>query len=124
MFRIAQLALALALLAGPTYAADKLTFTCSGTSVLERQDGVIPVIGQSLVFDLDGKTVTGSLGTFSIYEITETSIKFQTSSSSGSRTAGHFDRSSGLATLEMSGSKNFDGVFKLTCKPAKPLADP
>ena len=61
MIRTVPLALAVALLTGPTQAAEKIALVCSGTATLENRVPH-PLIGQTLTVDLEHKTVSGFLG--------------------------------------------------------------
>jgi hypothetical protein len=66
---------ALALLTGVSYAADKITLTCSGTVWVKgfTKEGQAP--NPSFVIDLDEGIVTSSLGEFSIIELTPSRIR-------------------------------------------------
>ena len=61
MVRFTQFVLAIALLTGPAYAADKIALVCSGTATLEDRVPH-PLTGQTLTMDLEHKTVSGFLG--------------------------------------------------------------
>ena len=114
MVRLTQLVLAIALLTGPAYAADKIVLLCSGTQTLEDR---VPrrITGQTLTMDLQHKTVTGFLGDLAIIGVSQTYISLR-GRGEDSNLVGFIRRNSGGAILA---SPKRD--YELTCKPAKPL---
>ena len=114
MVRLTQLVLAIALLTGPAYAADKIVLLCSGTQTLEDR---VPrrITGQTLTMDLQHKTVTGFLGDLAIIGVSQTYISLR-GRGDDSDLVGFIRRNSGGAILA---SPKRD--YELTCKPAKPL---
>ena len=88
-------------LAGIACAANKIALSCTGTiASKETAFEQAPISPVSLLVDLDLGTVTGSLGTFTILKVSETSIAFRGAESSGvRRIVGGVDRVSGSAGL-------------------------
>ena len=118
MVRLARLALTLALLTGPAYAAD-LAFTCSGT--FKPSDEKVPprtISNDTLFIDLVGKTVWGVIGPYDIDEITDKLIKFSIGTrDQGAYSEGFFDRYSGEVQATVYGNPTVSGGYHLTCKP-------
>jgi|GEM_PF-5913506 hypothetical protein len=72
-------------LAGIARAANKIALSCTGTiASKETAFEQAPISPVSLLVDLDLGTVTGSLGTFTILKVSETSIAFRGLSLAGS----------------------------------------
>ena len=123
----AVLALSLTILpVGGGYAGGKITLTCWGTMRVERgdQSSSGTPIGASLAIDLDGGLVATTIGTtpltFTLTELTENVVVFGGESDRGAG-LGRIDRVSGITSLIIKNQGASDQVFKLTCKPAKPL---
>jgi hypothetical protein len=115
MVRLAQVVLAIALLSGPAYAADKVALVCSGTATLE--DGVPhPLTGQTLTVDLEHKTVSGFLGHLAVIGASPTYISLR-GLGEESDLMGFIRPYSGV-TLLASPKRSYD----LNCQPAKPHA--
>ena len=117
----AVLALSLTILpVGGGYAGGKITLTCWGT---DQSSSGTP-IGASLAIDLDGGLVATTIGTtpltFTLTELTENVVVFGGESDRGAG-LGRIDRVSGITSLIIKNQGASDQVFKLTCKPAKPL---
>jgi hypothetical protein len=113
----------LALFTGVSYAADKITLTCSGM----QWDGRVPikkeaVPPQSVIIDLDKGIVTMPLGDSDLSEITENYVMFAGVSDDRKRSwKGRIDRISGSGYVTMSFGSEFSSNTQLSCKPAKPL---
>lgn len=118
----------IAALNGTAYASEPIALTCSGT-IWAPEHKIIdePVSAQSLIIDLDGLTVRGSLGTFTITSISDSNISFQAPLQEKGRVTGTLtggvDRISGFANLAASrnGGKSYVLIYQLNCKPARPL---
>jgi hypothetical protein len=106
-----------ALLTGPAYAADKLGFVCSGKfSPLNSSQAAEILSYETLLIDLEGKTVSGFIGKFTIDEITDYQIKFSApTTQSGVSAKGTFDRYSGKVVVVTF------GTYELFCRPARLL---
>jgi hypothetical protein len=117
MVRTTQLTLLVALLTGPAHAADKLGFTCWGKfSPLNNSQAAEILSNETLLIDLEAKTVSGFIGPFTIDEITDYQVKFSAPpTQSGVSTKGTFDRYSGKVVVVTF------GIYDLTCRPARPL---
>jgi hypothetical protein len=123
MIRRAQLVLALALLTWPTYAADKIALTCSGTAFSQTNKmGDTPVPPTTIIIDLERRLVTGSLGQFSVNDkTTENEIGFNADSGDGTRWWGHVDRFTGQTTVTAWRNKQVVINYSLMCKRVTPL---
>jgi hypothetical protein len=110
------------LLTGPSYAADKITLTCSGM----QWDGRLPikketVPPQSVIIDLVKGIVMMPLGDSDLSEITEDYVMFAGVSDDRKRSwKGRIDRISGSGYVTTSFGSEFSSNT-LSCKPAKPL---
>ena len=110
-------------LSGVSYAADKITLTCSGL----LWDGRFPikketVPPQSVTIDPDKGIVTMPLGDSDLSEITENYVMFAGVSDDRKRSwRGRIDRISGSGYVTMSFGSEFSSNIQLSCKPAKPL---
>ena len=114
--------------AGVSYAADKITLSCSGTTTFypvlnKRPSGV-----GSILIDLDNGIVLTNPGNHSvpIIKITEESIMFGGPPDGGSGeggwlVSGSIDRISGVVSMSVSGNRGPMWGEDLVCKPAKPL---
>ena len=123
MVRLAQLALMIALLTWPAYAAD-LAFTCSGA--FKPVDEKVPsrtISNETLFIGLASKTVWGVIGPYDIDEISDKLVKFSVGTrDQGAYSEGFFDRYSGELEATVYGNLAvISGSYALTCKPAKPL---
>ncbi len=113
MIRTVPLALAVALLTGPTQAAEKIALVCSGTATLEDRVPH-PLIGQTLTVDLEHKTVSGFLGHLAVIGVSPTYISLR-GLGEESDLVGFIQPYSG-ETLLASPRRSYD----LNCQPAKP----
>ena len=128
MAKIGLIAFAIALLlTGASYAADKITLTCSGTikttDFIHGESGGSPV-STSIVVDLDQGTVATANDVYSITKVTENHIDFHGKSTTGGEAYGRIDRVSGTtgwSIRDSAGTKSLWTLFDLNCKPAKPL---
>ena len=111
--------------AGSAWAADKITLSCSGTLASKESNFEgMPVGDQSLVIDLDQGSVTGSLGDFTIFKVSETSIAFtaEPRDPKVQSIIGGVDRVSGFASLAARlDDTHLLYVYQLNCKLANPL---
>ena len=118
MVRLAQLALMIALLTWPAYAAD-LAFTCSGA--FKPVDEKVPsrtISNETLFINLASKTVWGVLGPYDIDEISANLVKFSIGTrDQGAYSEGFFDRYSGEVQATVYGNPTVSGGYHLTCKP-------
>ena len=121
MIRLAQLALTIALFAGPAYAAD-LAFTCSGLfKPSDEKDPPRTISNETLYIGLASKTVWGVIGPYDIDEISDKLVKFSIGTrDQGAYSEGFFDRYSGELEATVYGNLAASGSYALTCKPAKP----
>ena len=108
-----RLIVTLALLTGPALAADKLALVCSGTATLEDRVPH-PLTGQTLIMDLEHKTVTGFLGHLTVIGVSQTYISLR-GLGEDSDLVGFIRPPSG-ETLLASPRRSYD----LNCQPAKP----
>jgi hypothetical protein len=113
----------LALFAGVSYAADKITLTCSGMqwdkSFPIKKEIVPP---QSVIIDLDKGIVTMPLGESDLSEITENYMTFAGVSDDRKRSwKGRIDRISGAGYVTITFGSEISSNIQLSCKPAKPL---
>ena len=106
-------------LAALSYAADKITLDCSGTTTVVDQTE--PSVG-SIQIDMDNRIVLINPGEHSvpITKITEQSITFS-GNSSGFLVNGSVDRISGAMSMGVSGDTGLLWNYNLMCKPAKPI---
>jgi hypothetical protein len=109
---------------GLAYAANTITLNCTGTLWSKDTDFKDKPIPPTSLF-IDGKTVTGGFGDFSVTGVTNTHVMFQAPPrrEGESPTQGQLDRISGSASV-YSLYPNGGGMVwahELTCKPANPL---
>jgi hypothetical protein len=113
----AALALAFTLLAGASYAADKITLICSDAKGKDDY---------SLSIDLDRKLASFHMSDLPdandipVTRVTENYIWFQNKASSGVYSQGKLDRLTGSLHFFHRRLNNAKDYY-LTCKPAKPL---
>ena len=139
MARIIPLALSLALLTAPAYAANTLAFDCRG--MVEDARGTAYNYDARVLLDFDQGTVSGlsllevnpSVSPTSVLRITEVADTYVTFSGivrAGKHDlptfrrdwVGRFDRYTGVLTAVLSGSSGAAiWSYALTCKPLKPL---
>jgi hypothetical protein len=118
--------IASALVTGDSFAAGKITLTCTGTMTNMRipppghtfEKSAIP--DESFVVDLDNGIVVTRLGELAVTESTQSYVAFEGDSKLG-RAKGRIDRISGSAFVTV--LKNSQPLFvsEFVCKPAKPL---
>jgi hypothetical protein len=119
---IAGMALiAVMMMTGASYAADKIVLTCSGTTWVKGQTVQVPLPSQSLVIDPNQGTVTGTFGVLSISKSTESKISLEGIAKNGNPVFGSIDRYSGFTVVSTWRNKEMVGTYNLTCKPATPL---
>jgi hypothetical protein len=102
-------------LAGTSYAADRIVLSCSVISFSEEEGLRTPSGTQSVVIDLAQRLVAMDLGTFAIIEATENGISFEDRA-----WRGQIDRATwaGLITPRVHVPGN--GKLELSCKQATP----
>jgi hypothetical protein len=110
----------LACLATPSYAADKMTLTCSGTRLEFPTESPVSLAfiidqDQGIVTPLTQDNKPGPPA--SITENTERRISFKAIENGEVVAEGVIDRYSGSGSLSVKGAI----PMELTCKPAKPL---
>ena len=112
MVRLTQLALTLALLTWPAYAAD-LAFTCSGAfKPSDEKEPPRTISNETLFIDLEGKTVHGAIGPYDIDEISDNLIKFSVGTrDQGAYSEGFFDRYSGEVQATVYGNVTVSGGY-------------
>jgi hypothetical protein len=122
--RVVPAALAVCVvLTGVSYAADKITLACSGTSWTKGNNIHMQAApSQSFVMDPDRGIVTSPLfGKLSILKSTEDVISFKGVAENGDIIVGRFDRYSGFATVRTWHNKELVLNYDLNCKRANPL---
>ena len=123
MCKIGLIAFATALLlSGVSYAADKITLVCSGTTSVGSSTLPMETL-MTLIVDLYRGTVTSSWVGFqvsSITQATESNINFEGAKPEFGTWEGRIDRYSGSAWLSAK-TRGINSIYELTCKPAKPL---
>ena len=121
MVKTLPLALAVALLTGPAYAAD-LAFTCSGAfKPFDEKDPPRTISDETLFIGLASKTVWGVIGPYNIDEISDELVKFSIGTrDQGAYSEGFFNRYSGEVKATVYGDLTGSGGYELTCKAAKP----
>ena len=114
---------ALALLAGIAHAADKITFSCSGTRTSSRAPLEPQHQGpESIVIDLDRGIVMWGSDTFPIVRNAGNTIAFE-SREGDTTTKGSIDLALGtlFATEEYAAIGRIQLTFELACKRPNPL---
>jgi hypothetical protein len=122
--RVVPAALAVCVvLTGVSYAADKITLACSGTSWTKGNNIQTQAPSQSFVIDPDRGIVTSPLfGKLSILKSTGDDISFKGVAENGNIIVGRFDPYSGFATVRTwHNNKELLLNYNLNCKRANPL---
>jgi hypothetical protein len=103
-------------------ASDKITLACSGTLWTKDTGGQdIPIPSASFVIDLDGGTVTSSIGAFSIDKTTENLIGFIAPQQDGLPWQGSVDRFTGHVSVMQGTNRQVIMVYNLNCKRANAI---
>jgi hypothetical protein len=119
---------ALAFLASIAYAADnKIYLACTGTISGSDPSSTTQDSGESIVVDLDRGIVSGSIGSFSIVEKTESTISFESDREEKHKigeypfvdrihTAGNIDRILGHVQVYEYNNDGLTTQLKLNCR--------
>jgi hypothetical protein len=106
-------------------ATERITLRCAGNfASKETKFDQVESPNQSLIIDFDQGSVTGSLGTFQISNVSETSIEFRAESRNPKiqKITGGVDRVSGAGNVMAWIDNNHLAYFyDLNCTRAKPL---
>lgn len=126
--QIDDLPLSFAILASAAdlaHGAEKISLSCSGTfASKETRFKNTPSLNQSLVIDFDRGIVTGSLGDYTIFKVSETSVAFRAESDDPQikTIVGGVDRVSGAASVTAwLDDSQIRYVYQLDCKRTNPL---
>jgi hypothetical protein len=109
--------------AGSVSAADKIALTCTGKFASHKTNFKDePTNDHAVLIDLGQGRVSGSLGHFSISNVSELWIEFSTPPGGPRPSEGLLNRISGKLTLTAHrGNGDIDYVYALDCKRASPV---